>query len=62
MTEDNKLKVVQTSMEVKKERGEISDFKIKVEDGVINVYVIPKASLQHIECDFIISPTGTSFQ
>jgi len=62
MTEDNKIRCVQKKMEVSKENGEISDFTIKVEDGIINVYVFPKTSLQYIVCDFVVTPTGCTFQ
>ena len=62
MTEDNKIKTIQTKMEVSKDSGEISDFTIKVEDGIINVYVKPIQTLKHIDCNFIVTPTGCTFQ
>jgi len=32
------------------------------ENNVLNLYVVPKKSLEFIDINFVISPTGTSFQ
>lgn len=62
MTEDNKIRCVQKKMEVSKDNGEISDFTIKVEDGIIDVYIVPIKSVQRINHSFVVTPTGCTFQ
>ncbi len=42
---------------------EIDDFKIEsLEDGIIDVYVTPKRSAQHININITISKTGVEFK
>jgi len=42
---------------------EINDFKVMPpEHGVIDVYVVPKRGIQHINLNITILPTGVKFE
>jgi len=43
------------------EAGEILDFKIEVnkDSNVIDVTIVPKAALEFIDMNFVVTPTGT---
>jgi len=66
MTNDNTNQIidaVQTMLDFKKQ-GLVSDvrFKLNMETNIFDIYVIPKQTVQYIKCDFVITPTGCTFQ
>jgi len=55
--------VVQTLMELKKD-GTLVDlnFKWDEENDTLDIRTVPKQAIQHIKCNFTITPTGVEFE
>jgi len=54
--------VLHSKCETLKKQDILQDYRMEsTEEGVIDLYVIPKKIIQHINIDIIVSPSGATF-